>query len=57
MEENFEKDIPLEEETEIEDSKKVLKKQIKKLEKENETLKSILSNILAESAKVVGLNL
>lgn len=38
MEENFEKDIPLEEETEIEDSKKVLKKQIKKLEKENETL-------------------
>ena len=38
MEENFEKDIPLEEETEIEDTKKVLKKQIKKLEKENETL-------------------
>ena len=38
MEENFEKHIPLEEETEIEDSKKVLKKQIKKLEKENETL-------------------
>ena len=38
MEENFEKDIPLEEETEIEDSKKVSKKQIKKLEKEIETL-------------------
>ena len=38
MEENFEKNIPLEEETEIEDSKKVSKKQIKKLEKEIETL-------------------
>ena len=34
-----------------------LENELEKTKKENETLKSILSNILAESAKVVGLNL
>ena len=34
-----------------------LESELEKTKKENETLKSILSNILAESAKVVGLNL
>ena len=38
MDENLEKDIPVEEETELEDSKKVSKRQIKKLEKEIEAL-------------------
>ena len=44
MEENLEKDIPLEDETEIEDSKKVSKKQIKKLEKEIETLNNEIAD-------------
>lgn len=34
-----------------------LESELEKTKKENETLKAILSNILAESAKVVGLNL
>lgn len=33
-----------------------LEGELEKTKKENETLKAILSNILAESAKVVGLN-
>ena len=37
--------------------RKRLESELEKTRKENETLKAILSNILAESAKVVGLNL